>query len=156
MAAFSGNNALPEGWLLCNGTAVSRETYAALYSAIGDTYGAGDESTTFNLPNLTDKFIQGNAVAGTEHSAGLPNIEGIISNTTWLFAGMDASGSFYAETHAAYAQQSGTLTGTKIYFDASRSSAVYGASNTVQPPSVTMKYIIYSGVASKKSSLRPI
>lgn len=44
--------AAPAGWLLCNGTAVSRTTYSALFTAIGTAYGAGDGSTTFNLPDL--------------------------------------------------------------------------------------------------------
>lgn len=43
--------AAPDGWLLCNGAAVSRTTYAALYAAIGTTHGAGDGSTTFNVPD---------------------------------------------------------------------------------------------------------
>ena len=42
----------PDGWLLCDGSAVSRTTYAALFAVIGTTYGAGDGSTTFNLPDL--------------------------------------------------------------------------------------------------------
>ena len=49
--AFAGNTT-PQGWLLCDGSAVSRTDYAALYAVIGTTYGAGDGSTTFNLPNL--------------------------------------------------------------------------------------------------------
>ena len=54
--AFAGNT-LPNGWLLCDGSAVSRSAYAALYAVIGTTYGAGDGSTTFNLPNLVDKSV---------------------------------------------------------------------------------------------------
>jgi len=42
----------PSGYLLCDGSAVSRTTYADLFSVIGTTYGAGDGSTTFNLPHL--------------------------------------------------------------------------------------------------------
>ena len=53
----------PTEWLLCNGDAVSRWTYAALFAAIGTAYGAGDGSTTFNLPNLRDKVTLG--VSGT-------------------------------------------------------------------------------------------
>lgn len=49
----------PMGWLQCNGQAVSRTTYAALFSAVGTTYGAGDNSTTFNLPNIVDRVIVG-------------------------------------------------------------------------------------------------
>jgi microcystin-dependent protein len=51
-----GGAAPPSGWLLCDGTAVSRTTYAALLTAIGLAYGAGDGSTTFNLPNLKGRF----------------------------------------------------------------------------------------------------
>lgn len=56
--AFAGNTA-PDGWLICNGQAVSRSECAALFSVIGTTYGAGDKSTTFNVPNLQGKMIIG-------------------------------------------------------------------------------------------------
>jgi microcystin-dependent protein len=49
----------PTGWLYCRGTAVSRTTYAALFAIIGTTYGAGDGSTTFNLPDLRGYFVRG-------------------------------------------------------------------------------------------------
>lgn len=51
MAMFAGA-AAPTGWLLCNGAAVSRTSNAALFAAIGTTFGAGDGSTTFNVPDL--------------------------------------------------------------------------------------------------------
>jgi microcystin-dependent protein len=49
----------PSGYLLCNGTAVSRTTYAALFAIIGTTFGVGDNSTTFNLPNYTNRLPVG-------------------------------------------------------------------------------------------------
>lgn len=49
----------PSGWLKANGVAVSRETYANLFSAIGTTYGVGNGSTTFNLPDLRAEFVRG-------------------------------------------------------------------------------------------------
>lgn len=49
----------PDGWLACSGQAVSRTTYAALFSAIGTTYGSGDGSTTFNVPDLRGEFVRG-------------------------------------------------------------------------------------------------
>jgi len=49
----------PSGYLLCDGTAVSRTTYAELYAITGDTYGAGNGSTTFNVPQLQGKTPQG-------------------------------------------------------------------------------------------------
>lgn len=50
---------VPAGWLECNGAAISRTTYAVLFSAIGTTYGAGDGATTFNLPDLRGYFVRG-------------------------------------------------------------------------------------------------
>lgn len=55
----------PTGWLLCDGSAVSRTTYAALFSAIGTTYGSGDGSTTFNLPSAGDRVIAGKGATKT-------------------------------------------------------------------------------------------
>jgi microcystin-dependent protein len=49
----------PSGWLICAGAAVSRSTYAALFAAIGTAFGAGDGSTTFNVPDMSDRFIKG-------------------------------------------------------------------------------------------------
>lgn len=46
-------NVLPAGFLSCNGSAVSRTAYASLFSLIGTNYGAGDGTTTFNVPNIT-------------------------------------------------------------------------------------------------------
>lgn len=49
----------PAGWLKANGATVSRTTYAALFSKIGTTFGTGDGSTTFNLPDLRGEFLRG-------------------------------------------------------------------------------------------------
>jgi len=57
--AYVGMNSTPTGWLKANGAAISRTTYASLFSAIGTTYGAGDGSTTFNLPDLRGEFPRG-------------------------------------------------------------------------------------------------
>ncbi len=55
---FAGRNA-PTGWLKANGAAVSRSTYAALFAAIGTTYGTGDGRSTFNLPDMRGEFVRG-------------------------------------------------------------------------------------------------
>lgn len=55
---FAGST-VPAGFLLCDGAAVSRTTYATLYAVIGDTFGAGDGSTTFNLPDLSGRVPLG-------------------------------------------------------------------------------------------------
>ncbi len=65
ISLFSTNSA-PTGYLLCDGTAVSRTTYSALYAVIGTTYGVGDNSTTFNLPNLKGRVPVGRDSAQTE------------------------------------------------------------------------------------------
>ena len=52
MISMYGGNAAPTGFLLCDGAAVSRATYAALFAVLGSNYGSGDGSTTFNVPDL--------------------------------------------------------------------------------------------------------
>lgn len=54
-----GGDSVPDGWLHCNGQAVSRTTYAALFSAIGTRFGSGNGSTTFNVPDLRGEFLRG-------------------------------------------------------------------------------------------------
>lgn len=68
---FAGGSA-PAGWLLCDGTAVSRTTYAALFGVIGTTFGVGDNSTTFNLPDMREAAPVGpgtRASGATAHDA---------------------------------------------------------------------------------------
>jgi len=69
-----GGTYAPAGWLLCDGSEVSRTDYAALYAAIGTTYGDGDGSTTFNIPNMCGRVPVGvgeSAATGhTEHTLG--------------------------------------------------------------------------------------
>jgi len=69
IVAYAGASA-PAGWLFCHGQAVSRTTYARLFAVIGTTYGAGDGSTTFNLPDLRQRFPLGKAVSGTGSTLG--------------------------------------------------------------------------------------
>lgn len=61
-----GSDTIPQNWLLCDGSAVSRTDYATLFSVIGTTYGVGDGSTTFNLPNLKGKVAVGKDTTQTE------------------------------------------------------------------------------------------
>ena len=142
--AFAGTT-IPSGWLLCDGSAVSRTDYAALYAVIGTTYGAGNGSTTFNLPNLVNKFVEGSATAGTVKSAGLPNITGtLLIDRGGQYNGAEYTGAFsttrgnHFKAPANVAESNPPL----ISFSASRSNSIYGASTTVQPPALTMRYII--------------
>ena len=134
---FFAQGALPDGWLICNGSNVSRTTYAALFAAIGTKYGSGNGSTTFTLPNLNAKFIEGTTTTssvGQTVAAGLPNITGEIgydNNVGHLV------GAFYAASGSLEGNASGNG-GQVAGFDASRVSSVYGASSTVQPPAVKL------------------
>ena len=135
--AFASNAGV-YGYLLCNGGAVSRATYADLFARIGTTYGSGDGSTTFNLPNLTDRFIQGSGTVGAVKSAGLPNIKGLVGNLAYA-----GSGAFTNRTDSGNGWGPGDMVANnRAYFDASLSNSIYGNSNTVQPPALTMRYYI--------------
>ena len=143
---YSGNNNIMSDFLLCDGSAVSRTTYADLFAVIGTTYGTGDGSTTFNLPNMVGRFPEGASSVGTYKSAGLPNIYADFAvNTQWNIA--SASGAIYQWTdiQANSADGSTYHTGyatTRYYFSASNSNGIYGSSTTVQPASLTLKYMI--------------
>lgn len=88
---YAGSTA-PSGWLFCAGQAVSRTTYAALFTAIGTTYGVGDGSTTFNLPDLRGRVTVGKddmtGSAASRMTSGGSGVDG---------ATLGASGG--AETH---------------------------------------------------------
>ena len=101
IVAYAASTA-PTGWLLCDGSAVSRTTYAALFTAISTTWGIGDGSTTFNVPDLRGQFLRGYDSRATATSKDTTQISGIttsgnttvsgINNTTYLYAGMPISG----------------------------------------------------------------
>lgn len=142
--AFAGNSA-PDGYLICNGAAVSRTTYDKLFAIIGTTYGTGDGSTTFNLPNLTDKFIMGSGTAGTSKAAGLPNITGQLLTRPPLANTTAGTGALYYgsnNTEGYAAPRGDSSTTNQIFFNASRSNSIYGSSTTVQPPALTMRFYI--------------
>jgi microcystin-dependent protein len=83
---FAGSSA-PTNWLICDGTAVSRTTFAALFAAIGTTYGAGNGSTTFNIPDMRGKMVVGKHSSGTFQTLGQTGGE---ENHTLLTAEMPA------------------------------------------------------------------
>jgi microcystin-dependent protein len=64
---FTAPSSIPSGWLACDGSAVSRTTYSDLFALMGTTYGVGDGSTTFNVPNMEARFPrqQASAVGST-------------------------------------------------------------------------------------------
>lgn len=90
---------IPTGFLECNGQAVSRTTYAQLFSVIGDTYGPGDGSATFNLPNLSDNVPVGKSNNKALASTGGSNtVSGNISNKSLSTAQLAAHNHEYGYT----------------------------------------------------------
>ena len=153
--AFAGNT-LPKGYLLCDGSKVSRTTYKKLFDVIGTTYGAGDGKTTFTLPNLIGRFLEGSSAAGSYLKAGLPNLTGRIYSRYMTFSQGDLP-LIYADGSLFFAKDAPTVDnkGVKVLnasdsnpnmrqisFDASRGSSIYGNSNTVQPSACTIKMLI--------------
>lgn len=154
------NNAMPigsivmnvasslSGFLLCNGQAVSRTDYADLFKIIGTNFGAGNGSTTFNVPDYRGKFLRGlggNSASNiyTTQAEGLPNIKGDFlpmrynSNST-------ANGAFFntSATTMGKNDDSHNQANNGIGFDASRSSSIYGASSHVTPINQAINYFI--------------
>ncbi len=135
-----------EDYLLCNGSAVSRAEYEKLFAAIGTTYGAGDGSSTFNLPDLRNRALWG---ASTTHplgkviAPGLPNISGYL--TAYSYAAGGGSGAFASSINVSNRLASGTASNfnhINVTFQASKSNSIYGASNTVQPPALAVNFFI--------------
>lgn len=97
---YAGNSA-PSGYLLCDGSAVSRTTYATLFAVIGTVYGAGDATTTFNLPDLTGRVIAGKEATATRLTTAGGGVDG---------GTLGATGG--AQTETASVSGSGTASGS--------------------------------------------
>lgn len=130
---FGGTTA-PEGYLICNGGEISRSTYADLFGAIGTLYGAGDGSTTFNLPDFRDRVIQGSGIrgnVGTYKNESLPNITGVVAFSDARVNYI--SGAFTARSiGAANSAYSGNTQQYVADFSAGNSSATYQNGAPVQ------------------------
>ena len=138
---FAGSN-IPAGYLLCNGVAVSRTSYAGLFGVISTLYGTGDGTTTFNLPDLRDRFLEGagtNALA-TYLEAGLPNITG----SFYTPQASNSEGAFTLSQEGFDVTSNGIRRDNSIVvINASRSNATYNdAVKTVQPRAAICQYLI--------------
>ena len=136
MIAFFDLTDIPDGWLLCDGSAVSRTTYANLFAKIGTRHGAGDGSTTFNLPDMDERFLEGppdTGQVGTKVEAGLPNITGYVKQGHGAWS-METTGSFSkVDSNGELPESQKVRSGSYFDFDASRCSALYQSISTVQP-----------------------
>lgn len=157
MVSFAGKS-IPKGWLLCNGANVSRTTYAALFSAIGTTWGAGNGSTTFTLPNCDARFLEGTTTTsnvGSYLAAGLPNITGGGINSECVYqtavstgcVRTDLTGSTYNRTWTTV-DTGGTCTYRWWTIDAYYSNNLYRSEvSAVQPNSIYTLIIIKVQIA---------
>lgn len=143
-----GGSTVPNGWLLANGAAVSRASKARLFSVYGTTFGAGDGSTTFNLPDLRDRYIIGvntNAL-GTQIAEQLPNIKGICNlGIADYINSLKDSGALKGArgNYGGFAVSNYTFsTNTQIQFNANDSTATYVDSGKVYPLSLALNFII--------------
>ena len=143
----SVKNANHDNWFLCNGQAINRVTYSELFALIGTKFGAGDGTTTFNLPDYRGKFLRGlggNSASDiyTTQAEGLPNITGSFQVKAGASAS-DWAGSFFAGESITADQYGGTFGRTNVtQFSAQKSSAIYGASSHVTPINQAVNYFI--------------
>lgn len=142
---FAGENP-PEGWLWCDGAEVSRAEYPALFKAIGTKYGAGNGSTTFNLPDSRRRVREGaNNISevGQKVEAGLPDISGEWSYISGTDRNASSSGGAYFEmTGLETATTSTEGVPAQPGFKASRSNPLYGKSDTFQTNALRLIAII--------------
>lgn len=145
-AICAGANAEePKGWLICNGQAISRTDYNKLFEVIGTTYGNGDGTSTFNVPNLNKKFpeMDTSKTLGQNINAGLPNITGTLKYQ-YAHTISSASGCFSA-VNGGNVAPAGTAISTNnngFSINASKSNSIYGKSDTVQPPALIINWFI--------------
>lgn len=159
---FAGNT-VPDGYLYCDGSAVSRTTYSELFAAIGTIYGAGDGSTTFNVPDLRGYFLRGDggtnsAAMGTAQGDAIRNISGYFADFVFQHFGSsewangrvnNVNGVFYfnkdfpsncTQINAdAYSVPPTATTGDATIFDASK---VVPTAAENRPSNFSMKYCI--------------
>jgi microcystin-dependent protein len=155
-----GAASAPTGWLLCNGAAVSRSTYATLFALIGTTYGAGDGSSTFNVPDMRDKFPVGsgstyalNATGGSADST-LPShthtatvtdpghnhtIAGGDGSTSITFANGGGAG---RPSGSGSSHQTGVISTATTGITVANSTEGTSATNTNLPPYRGINFII--------------
>lgn len=138
VAHFASNTA-PSGWLKANGAAVSRTTYASLFAIVGTTFGAGNGSSTFNLPDLRGEFIRGwddgrgvdsGRSFGSAQLDQMQRIQGSVTQV-WANNAFTSSGSF----SGTVTQQTGIGAGSNhrqinVNFDSANSSGARTGSDT--------------------------
>lgn len=154
---FTAGSAVQSGFLKCNGAAVSRITYAALFAVCGTIYGAGDGSTTFNLPDLRGELLRclddgrevdSARVLGSSQGDAMRNLTGSIRANSFQSGGsVAASTGVFANdllANAQHASGGGAANTLATYgLDASRQVPT---ANEFRPRNVALLACIFTGV----------
>ncbi len=164
--------AIPSGWLECDGAAVSRTTYASLFAAIGTTFGVGDGSTTFNLPDLRGEFIRGlDNGRGVDAARALGSAQtgqvGDIQMQTPFGIDPDSNADLYFENPDVFGEGGAFTADRSIGASGSSTSADYALTSTpyraaddessyeTRPRNVALKYIIRAASTYDVADLTP-
>ena len=136
----------PAGYLICDGSAISRTTYANLFAVIGTTYGEGDGNTTFNLPNCHNHTLWQGGTVGTSFTGSLPNITGTIQLAKQEWRSVSGAFTLTGDTDTKrFAANGADRTGNwaQATFNAKNSSPVYNRTdNLVVPSGINIKFCI--------------
>ena len=101
VSMWSGTAAsVPSGYLLCDGSAINRVTYTDLFNAIGTAHGSGDGSTTFNLPNLRNRFVVGEGTSYALAATGGSADATLVTHSHTVDSHTHASGNLQADNHS--------------------------------------------------------
>ncbi|MCC6798319.1 MAG: tail fiber protein [Candidatus Hydrogenedentes bacterium] len=146
--------AAPSGYLACDGSAVSRTTYSDLFEAIGTTYGAGDGSTTFNLPDFRRRVAMGSGGTAVSGPANTVGATGGAETHTLSIAEMPAHTHdvYFNDNDADNGAGEDVITGTSADKYQTSSTGGGGAHNNVQPSLVVTKAVKYSPTQGSLSS----
>lgn len=111
-----GGTSAPSGFLMCDGSAVSRTTYANLFAIIGISYGSGDGVNTFNLPDYRDRtvFMRNDKAVGRTSLGSIPDHRHSIAVKTGS-SGWDGSGAHNGTSYSSYASADTSLFGSSLY-----------------------------------------
>jgi microcystin-dependent protein len=152
LADFAGSSA-PSLWLLCYGQAVSRTTYAALFTVVGIAFGSGDGSTTFNVPDMRGRVAIGKDNMGGSGANRVTTAGSSLDGNTIGASG--GSQFLHAHTHdytdstasGSNQFQSGGTTLLQNVTNPTKTTSSAGAGNSQNmPPGVIVNKIIYAGV----------
>lgn len=144
----------PVGFLVCDGSEVSKTTYADLYSVLGDLYGECTDTSKFKLPNAKGRVLQGaDGNLGTYIAESLPNITGKFYHDTNVKNILEGAFS-YTDGNALNLANSATSTSGYVEFDASKSNPIYSGEH-VQQNGIAVTFIIKALKVSDKYSDTP-